>query len=1061
MKKLTKENLFILVLLLILAVGSVTLVTYPNTNTTYYTKEELREMIVGTGLNYLYKNSYSDYNQTSFTESAKVKNASGSTITMFQSYNPRNFNTTAEKISRTNKYFIDCTSFVGTIYINALGYDFSKYYDNALDHNGGGTKPVQYFSNDSYVAANKSKENFITAYKYHGKGNASGFFHSIGAEYANTSNNPYTNDLVSNKTPVVYYYKTPEEKGAVVPVAARKKLLNVLRKGDIIVYQSYNSSGKLVGHALLFIGDELSSSHQAKLGDETINNIGGVIHSNGNDFNLNKENDYGYDDFSVRYNSMNFVLNKLANNKINQVTVLRPVNDLCNGTKDKCNISLSKTQLAHGEFSQLSTEQYASIKKTYKFDSTYQRESNEEKEKTYTNTLSAYNSVNKGDEIIYNFIVSNKNDYGFCSSDSPKDHPTKKSCEAAKYTWITRESSKRKSYDKFTITATIPSNTKFVSCDGCTNSNGTLTWNISIGSTREKKISYTVKVQDKNNDIVNNGFVIKNSKATLNMGKMTTKVNPTFNGINIQIMRKDIDTIKKMFNNKIITYSNSSSNNYKQKLSTITNTSLTSTDFVKLIYYSEMNLDLGYLTADNIKQAVFKSLSTIKNVNDVNLTASDFYVKRTDKEIETLTNEDYKKINNIVVKGMYGGVKLQGNENLDRAGFIRTFDFQMGDIIAIYNKNNLDDMKLYIFGGFENDNPILYSFDEQGLQTHNPKHKDSGYKIIKTIYDSGLFVVLRPTQYHGTTIKLNYIDKVLTDKSFVTRGTYNYLPSSEKKYQITLNYNDNKTQQSTVTGISKLEWYTDNKYIEKVSNTTSLKSTTTHTLYSKWGGVDITTPTREGYSFAGWYTDSSLTKKVSIKDGKYEINKNITLYAKWSTTPINETPAPQEKPEENIVVYPNTKDNEIIIEIPSHLKPTKDDEGIDVYKYDETIGDYQQVDYIKEAEKLIIKHDFSKSENAKVYIKKYKIVNGEKNYDIEENTKLEIPIEVNKDDLPPKENTNLNEEIEEETVTKKDEVNKEQDKKISNKLILGIILIISLLVCLILLFFKQNKKKCI
>ena len=43
--------------------------------------------------------------------------------------------------------------------------------------------------------------------------------------------------------------------------------------------------------------------------------------------------------------------------------------------------------------------------------------------------------------------------------------------------------------------------------------------------------------------------------------------------------------------------------------------------------------------------------------------------------------------------------------------------------------------------------------------------------------------------------------------------------------------------------------------------------------------ISLHTPTREGYTFKGWYTNSSLTKKITkIAKGSHT---NIKLYAKW------------------------------------------------------------------------------------------------------------------------------------------------------------------------------------
>ena len=56
------------------------------------------------------------------------------------------------------------------------------------------------------------------------------------------------------------------------------------------------------------------------------------------------------------------------------------------------------------------------------------------------------------------------------------------------------------------------------------------------------------------------------------------------------------------------------------------------------------------------------------------------------------------------------------------------------------------------------------------------------------------------------------------------------------------------------------------------------------TLYADWGQPTITlpTPTRTGYTFAGWYSDSGLTSKIGNGGSTYRPAKDITLYAKWT-----------------------------------------------------------------------------------------------------------------------------------------------------------------------------------
>ena len=73
------------------------------------------------------------------------------------------------------------------------------------------------------------------------------------------------------------------------------------------------------------------------------------------------------------------------------------------------------------------------------------------------------------------------------------------------------------------------------------------------------------------------------------------------------------------------------------------------------------------------------------------------------------------------------------------------------------------------------------------------------------------------------------------------------------------------------------------------------------------------TPTKEGMTFGGWYTDSKLTKPVSYNESL----GNITLYAKWL-----EEVQPQDliytEPSKGVVISSSSYDGESIV-IPSHI----------------------------------------------------------------------------------------------------------------------------------------------
>lgn len=111
-----------------------------------------------------------------------------------------------------------------------------------------------------------------------------------------------------------------------------------------------------------------------------------------------------------------------------------------------------------------------------------------------------------------------------------------------------------------------------------------------------------------------------------------------------------------------------------------------------------------------------------------------------------------------------------------------------------------------------------------------------------------------------------------------------------------------KPSNPTKTGYTFVGWYSDSALTESFSF--NLAITEDITLYAKWsinqytvtfnsnGGSSVSTqnityntvvaepsePTKTGYTFAGWYTDSSLTEVWSFTT---VITENITLYAKW------------------------------------------------------------------------------------------------------------------------------------------------------------------------------------
>ena len=132
--------------------------------------------------------------------------------------------------------------------------------------------------------------------------------------------------------------------------------------------------------------------------------------------------------------------------------------------------------------------------------------------------------------------------------------------------------------------------------------------------------------------------------------------------------------------------------------------------------------------------------------------------------------------------------------------------------------------------------------------------------------------------------------------------------TSEKFNDINLKYNEayGDLPTPTRTGYTFAGWYLDEAFTNRVISTTLAFAGENHTLYAKWmmktytisfnsnGGSAVankivvydafygtlTTPTRTGYIFAGWYKEETLTNKVDAST-IVKTASNHTLYAKW------------------------------------------------------------------------------------------------------------------------------------------------------------------------------------
>jgi hypothetical protein len=264
----------------------------------------------------------------------------------------------------------------------------------------------------------------------------------------------------------------------------------------------------------------------------------------------------------------------------------------------------------------------------------------------------------------------------FCDGDGV--YTTASSCKNAGYTWRKTDSSNSRSYSGMKITSKIPDNTTFVnnSCSpNCTynSSTRTVTWNVSTLAA-DKTATYSYKVTVGNtNKVVNEGMKLTTPNGyTLQLTKIETKVTPTVTKRNMESLHTNINKFKTLVSNKKIKYDSSSSNGDNISLDKITNANISQLGFIRSMYFNTFGIDLSYVTNANVKAAIFDKNS-----------AKD-YARKTSSEVSALTNENYKKINNMLVKGLYGGTYLRGNDAGDRARMLRVSDLEVGDIILVY-----------------------------------------------------------------------------------------------------------------------------------------------------------------------------------------------------------------------------------------------------------------------------------------------------------------------------------------------------------------------------------------
>lgn len=858
--------------------------TYATSNV--YSRKELQNMVTSTAISYLYNNEYSNYN-------AKAGHPS---------FSYRNLKNSPEMVSRSNRFHIDCSSFVTSVYRYSLNYDFGEYYSLSpgflYDFTTGEQK-------NSYDSIQKFRETYLI----HNRGfGVDTFFKTVTAQKKNSSSKkPYISNLESNVNPVVYYYENENVDGAGTEnVVAKTSIQNSLtsrEKKDGVDAGSYDfvkrlKPGDIIvwdGHVMLYVGNSLDK-------DTT-----GIIHSDGyDDYFVNDSGEIrvNSDDNSIRYNSINYIINKLNQNPVDDpnkpkkaltyIAILRPINILCrNNDANNCsseyingdvNVKVSEQASARDEFSDLKIEQY------------YEANSIKEGGDYENRTLTKTNVVNQSDSITYNIELKNMSTYGYCDKLAGGINYLKQSnCEAnrteenkAEWKMVNRE---QKNYNGMIVTGQIPANTSFLNCTGNCSYNketGEVRWdNINVDVAEEKKLSYTVRVEAEKK-ITNKGMTITHNEKTLQLGKLETIVDSSINNkINLSIFNEYINKFKARVDNNTIVYTSSANENYKKDLNDESSKiALGSFAFAKSIYYNALGIDLDSVTPTTIKNAFFKKVEK----------DSDTYAYIVNNNID----DNYKK---MLVPGLYGGRLLYGvdqnvgitstssglyelkNANNYRTQYADINNLEIGDIIITYDESNAT----YMYCGKDSQGKnIIIRWINGNFEIYDVNGEKTAQRIYKEMFGHDLFVVIRPLSLYGTTINLKGIDN--NNNFYVTNGKYrNLIRPENKNITINLEYDAIKCSvtdcPSTLTVNNAIfdGWYSDKNYINKLENETKLISNNYHELYAKWQSDEVILPNPNvlGYKLNGWYDDVNFTNRVALAGEKYIPSNDITLYANY------------------------------------------------------------------------------------------------------------------------------------------------------------------------------------
>ena len=132
-------------------------------------------------------------------------------------------------------------------------------------------------------------------------------------------------------------------------------------------------------------------------------------------------------------------------------------------------------------------------------------------------------------------------------------------------------------------------------------------------------------------------------------------------------------------------------------------------------------------------------------------------------------------------------------------------------------------------------------------------------------------------------------------KKVIEGEAYGDLPTPTRNDAVvTYNYNDatggNGTASDTVS-FTFSGWKSSVDNLIKTASS-NVNTSENHTLTAQWTKsktVTLPTPTKTGYTFDGWYSDSGFSSKIGNAGASYNPSRSINLYAKWIANTVTIT----------------------------------------------------------------------------------------------------------------------------------------------------------------------------